>query len=171
MAQEFVQNTITAEPTVGLAGLAYDTGPYDVISCIAQEDIPFGAYVRVNGGYCEIGDDTGEVTGGEGGVAMRVPTRISGAGHKQGEMVPVMRQGRIWVMTEEAVAAQANPFVRFTADTNKPKGGWLNTADTGKAVQPAGVSVFRGNTAAGLAVLQLSYPGLTMQGPQGIPGV
>jgi hypothetical protein len=150
--------------------MAYDVGPHDVISCIAQEDIPFGSYVRVSGGNCELADDTGEVTAGEGGVAMRVPTRVQGVGHKQGEIVPVMRQGRIWVQTEEGVAAQANPFVRFTADTGKPKGGWRNDADSAKAVQPSGVSVFRGSAGAGFICLQLNYPGSSQRGATGPAG-
>jgi len=160
MNNDFVQNTITSEPAVGRAGMPYDSGPHDVISCIAQEDIPFGAYVRVSGGNCEIADDTGEVTAGEGGVALRVPTKVTGQGHKQGDLVPVMRQGRVWVDAEQGIAAQANPFVRFVAGAGGTvKGAWRNDADTASAVAPSGISVFRGSAGAGLVVLQLNYPG------------
>ena len=154
---DVVQTAITAEPSAGYPGLIYDTGPKDVVSCVAQEDIPFGAYVRVSGGYCELADDAAEVTDGEGGVALATPTRPSGLGHKQGDVVPVMLQGRVWVATEQAIAAQATPFVRFAGEGTK--GGWRNDADDASAAQPSGVSVYRGVGAAGLAVLQLNYPG------------
>lgn len=155
-----VQTTLTQEPAIGRAGMIYDSGPKDVITCIAQEAIPFGSVVRISTQYCELPDSSGEVTAGEMGVAVEGPVLASGVGYAIGDLVPVMRQGRIWVNTEQAVAAQADPFVRFAAGAGgSAKGAIRNDADTATAVAPSGISVYRGNTGAGLAVLQLNYPG------------
>lgn len=153
-----VQTTFLSEPAVGRAGMLYDSGPNDIVSLIAQEAIPFGSCVRISGQYCELPDTTGEVTAGQVGVAVENPTLPGGVGYAAGDIVSVLIRGRIWVATEQAVAAQANPFVRFGGTGTK--GAWRNDADTANAVQPDNISVFRGNTGAGLAVVQVDYPGL-----------
>lgn len=153
-----VQTTITNDPAIGMPGMIYDSEDHDSISCVAQEDIPFGAVVRVSGQYCELPDSSAEVTTGEVGVALHDPVKVGG--YKTGDIVAVMRRGRVWVATEQAVAAQADPFVRFAAGAGGAnKGAIRNDADTATAVAPAGMSVYRGVGGAGLAVLQLAYPG------------
>jgi hypothetical protein len=163
-----VQTTITAEPAIGAPGQIYDSGPFhDIVSLIAQEDIPFGCAVTINGQYCELPDNSGEVTG-QLGVAVKdaskpgpgVYTPTIG-GYKAGDVVSVMKSGRIWVATETALANGAAPFVRFAAGAGgSQQGAWRNGADTASAVQPTtGVHVYRGVAAAGLAVIELGKTG------------
>lgn len=156
-----VQTTVSLEPAIGAPGMIYDSGVFhDIQSYIAQEDIPFGSYVRISGQYCELPDNSGEVTG-KGGVAVKGDVTATGNGWKQGDVVPVMTTGRIWVLTEEAIASNAQPFVRFTPKTGpvRPAGGWLNSADTASAVQPTNVHMYRGVGGAGLAVVELGKTG------------
>lgn len=163
-----VQTTITAEPAIGAPGQIYDSGPFhDIVSLIAQEDIPFGAAVRINGMYCELPDNSGEVTG-QFGVALKDASKpapgvytTTVGGYKAGDVVSVMKTGRVWISSETALANGAAPFVRFAAGAGgSQQGAWRNDADTATAVQPtSGVHVFRGNAAAGLAVIELGKTG------------
>lgn len=157
-----VQASITNEPSVGAAGMIYDSAQHhDIQTYIAQEDIPYGSYVRISGGYCELPDTSGEVTG-KGGVAVRDNVmRPTGVGYLAGDAVPVMTVGRIWVATEQAIAAQASPFIRFAAGAGgSAKGAWRNDADTASAVQvAAGVHMYRGVGGAGFAVVELGRAG------------
>lgn len=157
MALSAVQTTITNEPTIGAPGMLYDSeGQKDVVSCRAREAIPFGAYVRIDGGECELADSTGEVTGDDGGVALHGHALPTGVGYAEGDMVPVLRSGRVWIATEEAIANGVQPFIRFTTNGGNTQGGWRNDADTARAVQKPGITMYRGNGAAGLAVVQLN---------------
>jgi hypothetical protein len=157
MAEVGVQTSVDASPAVGLAGMPYDSSHFqDVVSCRAQEAIPFGAWVRIIGSDCELPDSSGEVTAGDGGVALATHNAATGGvGYAAGDIVPVMRVGRVWISTEEAIAVGAQPFIRFTANAGR-QNGFLNTADTARAVQRTGVAMYRGVAAAGLGVLQIN---------------
>ncbi|MDF2697903.1 MAG: hypothetical protein K0S65_6286 [Labilithrix sp.] len=159
-----VQTTITAEPVIGNEGAIYDSGSHhDIVTKIAQEDIPFGRYVRIVGDQCELPDVTGEVTG-RGGIAIKDSSKPSGAGYKAGDPVAVMLTGRVWVRTEQALAEGVQPFVRFAAGAGggAPNVGMLRTdADTATAVALPGAKMFRGTGgAAGLGVLELGRTGI-----------
>lgn len=156
-----VQTTFTQDPAIGAPGLIYDGGSFhDIVSLIAQEDIPFGTFVRISGQYCELPDATGEVTGNPGGVAVADASHSTTSGYKAGDIVAVMKTGRIWVATEQAIAAGAAPFVRFGSGAGgTQKGAWRNDADTATAVQPTNVHMFRGVAGAGLAVVELGKTG------------
>lgn len=154
-----VQTSMSNNPDVGRPGMRYDSSHFqDIVSCRAQEAIPFGSYVRIIGGDCELADNTGEVTGNDGGVALATQNKATQAGgYAAGDIVAVMRAGRVWVPTEEAIAVGVQPFIRFTANgAGKVQGGFLNTADTARAVQKPGAVMYRGVAGAGLAVLQLN---------------
>ncbi|MDB4995195.1 MAG: hypothetical protein JWM74_2627 [Myxococcaceae bacterium] len=153
-----VQTTMTNNPDVGRAGMPYDSSQFqDVVSCRAQEAIPFGAFVRIVGTDCELPDSSGEVTGSDGGVALATQNKATQAGgYAAGDIVPVMRAGRVWVPAEELIAVGTQPFIRFTTNAAKVQGGFAATADTARAVQKPGVTVYRGVAAAGLMVVQLN---------------
>jgi hypothetical protein len=163
-----VQTTITAEPAIGAPGQIYDSGPFhDIVSLIATEDIPFGCAVAINGMYCELPDSTGEVTG-QIGVAVKDASKPgpgvytpSLGGYKAGDVVFVMKTGRVWVATETALANGAAPFIRYAAGAGgTQQGAWRNTIDTTTALQPtSGVHVYRGVAAAGVAVIELGKTG------------
>jgi hypothetical protein len=159
MADLAVQTSMTNNPDVGRPGLPYDSSHFqDVVSCRAQEAIPFGSYVRIIGGDCELADTTGEVTGSDGGIALATQNKATQTGgYAAGDIVPVMRAGRCWVPAEEAIVVGTQPFVRFTANgAGKVQGGFAATADTAKAVQKPGLIVYRGVAGAGLMVVQLN---------------
>jgi hypothetical protein len=158
MSLTSVQTTITNDPTIGAPGMLYDSeGQKDVVSCRAQEAIPFGAYVRIIGGECELADSSAEVTADDGGVALHGHNVPTGVGYAAGDMVPVLRSGRVWVTTEDAIANGAQPFIRFTTNSGNVQGNWRGAdADTARAVQKPGITMYRGNGAAGLAVVQLN---------------
>lgn len=153
-----VQTTFNQDPAIATPGMLYDSAPNDIRTCIAQEDIPYGAGVRIDGQYCELPDSTGEVTGNDFGVAVHDVSGKAG-GYKAGDTVPVLVRGRVWVLTEQGLANGARPFVRFAG--TGAKGAWRNDADTAAAVQPTHVRTYRGVGAAGLAVLQLDYPNMS----------
>jgi hypothetical protein len=157
MSTTQVQLTVDNQPALGAPGMLYDASYFkDVVSCRALVDIPFGAYVDIIGNTCELPTTTGKVTGNDGGVAIQSQEFATEAGYKAGDLVNVLRVGRIWVSTEDANADGSSPFIRFTANV-APVGSIRGTdADAGKAVQKPGVTIFRGNAAAGLAVLQLN---------------
>lgn len=162
-----VQTTVVSDPQVGFSGGIYDSGEKDVISCIAQGPIAFGQFVKISASNCIVPALTGDVTGYDGGIALADPVKASSGSssapvgaYAAGDIVQVMRRGRVWVSTEGALAAQARPFVRFTVNGGLVPGGIRVDADAGKAVQPTGVRVYRGVAAAGLAVLQLDYPNM-----------
>lgn len=72
--------------------------------------------------------------------------------------VSLLRQGRVWVNAETAMADGANPFIRYTVNGALFVGNFRNDADTAKAAQmAAGQAVVRGTTlAAGYAVIELA---------------
>lgn len=153
-----VQSSITNDPQVGAPGLIYDTGPHDIQTYIAQENIPFGCYVKISGQYVELPDTIAEVQG-KGGIALRDDAHITGQGYLAGEEVPVMTFGRAWVATEQAIAAQAQPFVRYATGTGTQQGGWRNDVDSTTAIQPSNVHCYRGVGGAGLAVMEIARTG------------
>lgn len=154
-----VQTTMTAEPAIGLPGQIYDSGVFhDIVTCIAQEDIPFGCWCRINGQYAELPDSTGEVTGKTGGVAVRDPSRPSGVGYKTGDVMQVLKTGRIWITTEQAIGNQVAPFVRFATGTGTQKGAWRADADTATAVALPNAHMYRA-AGVGLGVVELGKTG------------
>jgi hypothetical protein len=154
-----VQTSVSAKPAVGRPGLELDSSVNDKVSWIAQEDIPFGRYVvQTTEGYCELPDSLAEITGNDGGVALIDPNLPSGEGYKQGDVVTVLRRGRVWVETEEAVTANSPAFVRAIVTGEEQQGAWRSDADGTDAVAPNRTSFIKGNSAAGLAVVELISP-------------
>jgi len=158
MTTTAVQTTVDNSPAAAAPGMLYDSSMFkDVVTCRALEDIPFGCYVRIVGSTCEIPDSTGEVTADDGGIAVHSQEFATEGGYKTGDLVNVMRAGRIWVTTEDTCADGISPFIRFTTNAALIQGGIRGAdADTAKAVQKPGVTIYRGNGGAGLAVLMLN---------------
>lgn len=153
-----VQTSYTESPAAGAPGQEYDIAFFsDVVSWTADEAIPFGAYVvESREGGCELPDSAGEVTGNKGGIALIDPTLASGVGYQVGDQVRVMRRGRVFALSEEALAKGDTLFVRqATGAGGSQKGAFRNDADTATATTPTGVSVFKGG-AANQVVLELN---------------
>lgn len=152
------QLTYATGPAAGRPGLEFDiNGGNDIVSWIADEDVPFGVWVSETvEGHCELPDSSAEITGNKGGIALIDPAKASGVGYKQGELMRVMRRGRAWVLNEEALAKGDTLFVRFAAGAGgSQKGALRNDADTASAATPAGATLYRAGN-IGLAVLELT---------------
>lgn len=158
MSSAAVQTSADIHPGLATAGQAYDSGPYDIVSKIAAEAIPFGRYVTFTSeASCELPDSSNEITQNLGGVAMRDPTKISGDGYAAGEAVAVMVRGRVWVPTEEAVTYNDAVYARHTTGTATTIGAFRDDDDSAKAAIPVGARWFKGGT--DLAVLELGIGG------------
>lgn len=150
-----VQTTVTTVPALGLPGEPFDIGPRDVVTKIASEAITFGSYVCFDTeDHCELADTTGEVTGRQGGVALRDPSHASGVGYAAGDPVMVMRKGRVIVAVESAVTAGGSAFVRFSG--TGAQGAFRVDADTSNAVAAPTASYFIGGST--LAVVEINQP-------------
>ena len=148
-----VQTSVTTTPAIGLPGEPYDIGPRDVVTKIATEAIPFGSYVSfTDDEHCELSDSTGEVTGRQGGIALRDPSHASGVAFVAGDPVPVMRKGRCTVAVESAVTAGGSAFVRFSG--TGAQGAFRVDADTSNAVAAPKCTYFFGGST--LAVVEIN---------------
>jgi hypothetical protein len=146
-----IQTSVSIAPAIGVPGQEYDGAFNDVVTKIAAEDIPFGAFVGFTAeGTCEIPDSAGEVTGG-GAVALLDPNKASGEGYKAGDPVRCLVRGRCFVLNEETVALGDAVFVRHT---NATKGAFRNDTDSSTAATPPNMKWFQGG-AVGLAVIQV----------------
>lgn len=94
------QTSYSLDPSVALAGMLADGGPNDIVSYPASEVIePGRAVVLDAAGTVSLPKNTGALpASGNGslkGVAIYVDARGPGA-YQVGEMVPLLRKGRIW---------------------------------------------------------------------------
>lgn len=163
-----VQTSMTTAPTNAMPGMLYDDPDNcDIVHKRAQEDIPFGAFVKVDADGCELPDSSGEVTGLGRGVALYDAGKASGGGYKQGDIVAVLVQGRAWIQAEtsQTIAAYAVPFARYTVNGGLTVGGWRSDADSSKAAVPNSVFMFQAATNGGLGVVEFSTPQAGPVGP------
>lgn len=145
-------------PTAGRPGLEYDvSASNDIVSWVADEAIPYGVWVSETvEGHCELPDTSAEITANKGGIALIDPAKASGAAYAIGDVVRVLRRGRVWVSSEETLVKSDTLFARFAAGAGgAQKGSFRNDADTASAATPVGASVYRGG-AANLAVLEIT---------------
>jgi hypothetical protein len=155
-----VQTAVAAAPAIGVPGQEYDAGFSDVVTKIASEAIPFGAFVAfVAAGACELPDSSGEVTTAGGcGVALLDQTKASQGGYEAGDAVRVLVRGRAFVLNEEAITHGDAVYVRHTAAGAEQQGAFRNDADTTDATIPPGMRWFQGG-AIGQAVIEVGYGG------------
>jgi hypothetical protein len=163
------QLSYTQFPDVALEGMVADTQlNKDIVSKIAgaSEVIPYGHLVvqdsAENDAVVKLPTVTAEVTDGRAiGVAIsdvsREASAIGGSantGYGEEDAVPVLRRGRIWVITEDAVTVVGTPaFARFASGGGGTVLGAFRTdADTATAVALPGAT-FRSTAGAGELVL------------------
>lgn len=85
-----------------------------------------------------------------------VKTEISGSeGYKSGASVSVLTEGPIWVETEEAVTVNDPVYVRAVATGTEKKGVFRKSEDSTDCILIPNGRWLRGNSGAGLAVLEL----------------
>lgn len=171
------QTTYNQNPDIGEEGEIASNSQYqDVVSAIADDTndpILFGSFVTVKtapaGGdlpVVELPNASGEVTGvaGQaGGVVVRDKTAENSnasafTGYVDGEILSIMRRGRIWVISEDAVSAVGvAAFVRYTKEAPDIVLGKFRTDDdSSKAVALPGARFLTTCDAGGLVLLELS---------------
>lgn len=89
----------------------------------------------------------------------RQPLTIGGTSvYEAGSEVAILEKGVIWVMTEGAVAAGAQAFVRFAAGSATALGGIRGDADSATCVALPGSRFASKTTGAALAKLEINLP-------------
>jgi len=158
------QTTITANPTVALAG-TFATGtatPLNTRSLEAAETIPVGKFVvfTVNdSSTCELPDAIAEAESGRGlGVALRP---ASGAtSYAAGETVTIGHAGEFWVVAEDTgCIAGADAWVRGANAGTYGFGSFRSDVDTNGASQvPNAVFTSDASAAGALVKVWLNGP-------------
>jgi len=140
-----VQTVVTINPLAGAPGLEYDDSFSDVVSWIATVAIPFGVLVYESAeGKATLPTATGNVTAGRTGIALIDHSKASGVGYEIGDAVRVMKRGRVWIRSEEALAFGDTLFVRFADGAGgTQEGAFRNDADTATASTPINIALLR----------------------------
>lgn len=156
------QTTIGQYSAVGFAGMQYDTGFGDTMSYSAEGAIPFGSFVK-------LGTDKGRqvlaptTAVGQAallvGVAMATasveqayPSTGAAAAYAATESVSMLKDGRIWVQTNDAVVAGA--VANFVLANGTVTDEAVTTGI--EAFTQLTVKFITGTTAAGLAVVEIA---------------
>jgi hypothetical protein len=152
------QTAYTQEPAVALEGMLVDASfDKDIVSGIAEVDITFGKFVfRSAAGAADdrppvvdVPDLTTDVTGplliGVALSDVTIEQAATPVGWPANSTVRIMRSGRVWMVTEDAVTYGAPVFVRFNGGN---EGGVRSDVDGGNAVALPGAS-FRSIAGAG----------------------
>ena len=147
----------------GLAGQLADIGNADVITRANSQGaaIPFGTFVTKGAaeGQAVLPTASAQVTGLAGlGVTLRSHTQPQEEGYADGDPMPVIKKGRVWVPVEDAVTAESAAFVRFVAAGAEQLGAFRSDADGTDAVALPGAKFVCDAEAGGLALLDLNLP-------------
>lgn len=164
--------SINMQPASYPGQLADDSEVVDRLSIIAvAAAIPYGVLV-VRDGTNTVGFDqlAGKlpalatditVAGSALGIAQADQARAQSAlfsvpTFPQGTVLPVLRQGRIWVKSESAVVDGGAVFARFASGAGGSQLGAIRAdADSASAAQVPN-AIFRGSYAAGFCVVELN---------------
>jgi hypothetical protein len=165
------QTAYLNEPTVPGVGVLADNGDNDVVSRYSAAVIPFGRFLSYNAaeGKVKLPAAAGDLDAVDlEGVAVATqaiedqPVNTLGVADADVPAYPntmainVLKRGRIWVYSEQAVTPLLAVFVRHTASGDDKPGNFRVDIDTANAVDISAkarwVSV---TTAAGMALLDL----------------
>lgn len=156
------QTTIGQYSAVGFAGMQYDSGFGDTMSYSAEGAIPFGSFVKL-GTNKERQVLAPTTAVGQAallvGVAMATasveqayPSTGAAAAYAATESVSMLKDGRIWVQTNDAVVAGA--VANFVLANGTVTDEAVTTGI--EAFTQLTVKFITGTTAAGLAVVEIA---------------
>lgn len=161
-------NTSYAEQSAAFAGMLADltekeASPY--VQGEASAEIAFGAGVVEGTAATEAGGFNGAILPVDAnsvfaGVLLHAHdldprTELGTTGVKPGAAISVLKEGRVWVYTEDTIAKGATLFLRHTDNgAGKVKGQFRSDADTNKAIEVPVVAV-DGRTGAGLILVDV----------------
>lgn len=157
----------TLAPDAGVAGMIADfSSPQNVVSALANEAIPFGRIVELTatsdpGSPWTVQLPQGVTLGKVLGVAVYDATHLPG-GYAIGEMVPVLRRGKIWIEytggTQLALTA-LNVLHSSTIATNRGKATMTATsATTGAEIDVTTIICAGVKGVSGLVKAELNQP-------------
>jgi len=156
------QNTFGQYQDAGFAGLIYDSGFHDTMSYSAEGVIPFGSFVKLgtNKERQVLAPTTAAgqaalligVAAASFTVEQAYPSGAAVAAYAATETVSTFKDGRIWVMTNDAVVAGA--VANFVLANGTVTDEVVATGI--EAFTQMTVKFVTGTTAAGLAVVEIS---------------
>jgi hypothetical protein len=171
-----VGQTSYAEQAPAFAGMPFDLSWGMVkdtfIQGEASAEIPFGAFVVQSAAPTLPGTATapnvptaklpaasGDNFGG-GGIVLHSHwydkrLQLGTTGVKPGNLLTVVRRGRLWVNGEVALAITDAVYARYTASGGNTPGNFRNNDDTSKALRLYGCRFLTGLTAAGLVAVEI----------------
>lgn len=170
-----MQTSYPTQPDAGKIGQLSDLGNNDIVSRFSAAKIPYGRAVCYGAAQGKVklpAAATDVQTAGDfgmfEGIALENPSKestadntlgVAGANigaHDIGDSIPVLKRGRCFVYTEQAVAPSDPVFIRFTASGNNVVGNFRKDADTDKAVAALEKIHFVGvTTGAGLVEVDI----------------
>lgn len=156
------QTTIGQYMAPGFAGLLYDGGFRDTMSYSAEGAIPFGSFVKLgtNKERQVLAPTTAAgqaallvgIAEANASVEQAYPSTGAAAAYAVNETVSMLKDGRIWVPTNDAVVAGAvaNFVLANSTVTDEAVGAGI------EAFTQLTVKFITGTTAAGLAVVEIA---------------
>lgn len=157
MAPQLDYDDMVAAVKGGLA----DAGHNDIISGVSDEIIQMGIGIQVEtSGLITLPSAAGDQFFGIVLQKHKAQTNaLNLAQYEIGQAIPILKKGRIWVYSEEAINPVDPVFLRHTADDPLFPGDFRTDLDTDEAFDISAwakwVSV---TTAAGLAILEVNFP-------------
>lgn len=150
-------NDLAASVQGGLA----DAGKNNIISGVSAELIKFGWGLQVETtGLVAVPSAAGDQFHG---IAIQKhkaqQNSVGQAQYEIQEAIPVLRGGRIWVYSEQAVNPTLAVFLRHTTTTTEIPGDFRVDLDTDKAFDISAYAKWISVTAiAGLAIVEINFP-------------
>lgn len=164
------QSTYSVDSPICQLGQLADTGVKEEVSYPAAEAIPFGRAVELDSGGTKVQlvQGTGQAIAKLVGVSIYDATKepdTVGGGYKIGEVVRVLRKGRIYAEfsgTTDAALASANIYHSSTIATNRGKfTDVAGAAGAGVEVDSSGFAKFMrpiNASQAGACLVELNLP-------------
>jgi len=161
------QTTYNTDPAVGFRGMLADPNDDAFIITLANgaaAAVGFGIMVKRDATNPESQFDIFSATGQDPvGILVHThcqqdPSLAGALGVALLETAGVVRRGRIWVVTEEAIAVTDDVYFRHTSGTGTEIGAFRNDADTASCDQITNAQWLRGCAAAGVALLEINLP-------------
>ena len=151
-----VQTSIQQDPNIAYEGMISESNPFglDIITKIVQTAAGLSAGRFCAQGtadnQCIIPAAAGDVTGlGALGFTIYDPSKPTNwppsattVAYPQGQAVPILRKGRIWLVTEQAVTPADSVFVRYAANSFSVIGRVRKDNDGGAAAAQLGTARF-----------------------------
>lgn len=156
VVQTSYSNTL---PVGGEGKFAYERDRASVITKQAASAIPFGRVVKYDGsGNVELPSVTGATFQGIALYEERQPDSSDEAQYAADDAVNVLRNGYVFMRSEDALTPGAAVYVRYATDSGAAqKPGMLkSSAGTSKADAWTALQVIEGCAAGGLAVIRIN---------------